>query len=183
MARMRQPVLSPDLFGDKARGVSLPDITWETYAEIVRISGKKFSKLLRRMTPGVLKKLIDRRNWNSGSTISFIARKSLFVTVLVTEVQKNTVTVNLSLDDLADLKISAEIMNALLRDLVAETRCLDLLTVKNGVLVGQVMLSAKILTLQRRKLGVRQDTWPKESLSIDAELKFMDEQKAGRIAR
>ena len=150
MARMRQPVLSSDLFGDKARGVSLPDITWETYAEVVKISGKKFSRLLRRLTPGVLKKLIDRRNWNSGSTISFIARKSLFVTVLVTEVQKNTVTINLSLDDLADLKVSGEIMDALLLDITAETRCPDL-AVKNGVLVGQIMLSAKVLALLEMK--------------------------------
>lgn len=180
MARMRQPVLSPDLFGDKARGISLPDITWETYAEIVRISGKKFSRLLRRMTPGVLKKLIDRRNWNSGSTISFIARKSLFVTILVTEIQKNTVTIHLVLDDLAELKIASEVMDALLRDLMAETRCLDL-AVKDGVLVGQVTLSAKILTLPKRKPGSRQKVWPESKPPSPDEEQFL--KQAGRIAR
>ncbi len=181
MARVRQPTLSPDLFGDKARGVSLPDITWETYAEIVRISAKQFGRSLRRMTSGVLKKLVDRRNWNSGSTISFVARKSLFVTVLVTEVQKNTATVNLSLDDLVNLKIPGGIMNALLQDLTAEIRCLNL-TVKDGVLVGQVILPAKVITLQKRKLETRQKTWPRQGQDdVVAEEQFL--KQAGRIAR
>lgn len=54
MARIKQLTLSPDLFGDKANkaiGVSLPDISWADYAEIVGLAAKKYDRPLRRLTP------------------------------------------------------------------------------------------------------------------------------------
>lgn len=175
MARIRQAALSSDLFGDKARGVSLPDITWETYAEIVRISAKKFGRSLRRMTPGLIKQLIDRRNWNSGSTLSFIARKTLFVTVIVTEVCGRSATVNLSLDD---LEAEGAVMDALLRDITAQVHCLDL-EVKNGALVGNITLPAKVVPLfPERTVPARSEAprAPTQS-GVDAEEQFIAERR------
>ena len=176
MARIRQVALSSDLFGDKARGVSLPDITWETYAEIVRTSAKKFGRSLRRMTPGLIKQLIDRRNWNSGSTLSFVARKTLFVTVIVTEVCGRSVTVNLFLDD---LEAEGAVMDALLRDITAEVRCNDL-GVKDGSLVGRITLPTAVVPLFPERMARARSEVPRAPAQggVHAEELFL--KQAGR---
>ncbi len=179
MARLRQVALSSDLFGSTAKGdLSLADITWETYSEIVRLSSRKFRRLLRHLTPALLKQLVDRRNWNSGSTISFVARKSLFITVYVIDVRGKNVTVNLSIEDIEGE--NAAVMDALLRDITAHTRCLDL-EVKDGSLVGRVTLSsaAVVPLFPEKKEWARSEVplAPTQS-NVDAEERFIAERRS-----
>ena len=168
MARIRHVDMPRDLFGDVARGVSIPRILWETYYEIVRLVISTFGKSLERVTSKVLA--------DSFGSMSMVARRTNLLTVLVTEVHEKDVAFILSFDDLRGTELER---NVVLNEIVRRARLRPLLQVDAGELIGCVTMERPINVILLQDRSTLVEEWPrwKRGHNVEAEIRFINEKR------
>ena len=159
MANIWRLELLPDFFGDRLRSLlSLARITGKNYQDIVNFIAKEFGKSFKKVTRPLLNEIIDRKNQTLKNKISLVAKKSLLITVLVTEVKEADVSFILSF---GGLDFEPAVGDEIFRELVYRVN-LDprlRLEVSNGDLIGRVTLPFSILPIPESKEGKEHKNW------------------------
>lgn len=171
MANIRRPVLSPDLFGDVARGVTIPYILWGTYDEIVQLVRATHGRALKRVTRKILTESL-------GEATSVVLKKSQMITVFVTRIDGNNVSFFLSFDDLKVLP--PLIQDRVLRKVVLRARLGPKLQVELGDLVGNVTMERPINVVPLPDRDTRPWSKAKSDCAVHAEVSYLKERVHSR---
>ncbi|MDO8593609.1 MAG: hypothetical protein Q7R59_01765 [bacterium] len=166
--RIRQKVVPRDLFGDVARGVSIPKIIWEIYFQIVQLVVATFGKSLQRVTLKVLTE--------SYGTMSMVAKKTNLLTVLVKEIYEKDVVFSLCFDDLEGTNAER---NKVLEEIVRRARLGPILHVESGELIGCVTMERliNIVPFPDKDTSER-FPWKKSGFNVNAEISSLSARRA-----
>ena len=168
MARIKQFDLPPDLLSSQASGMSFPPIRLGDYCRIVEAVREKFGKSLKKMTAKLMNEIIDDLNELYADKMSIVARKSIFVTVIVTEVEGSDITFIFLFGDL--LRAIPTIREEIFREVARRVRFHPDLKIKNGDLVGRLALSSPVYLFPKLAVTNDQHGWKNHVTNVDAEI-------------
>lgn len=132
MARIRRVGWASDLFGEEARGVSIPRITWGDYDSIVECIEKKFGRALARVTSQMFEEV--------AGSLGVVLKKPHPVTALLTSIIGTEVSFILSFEN---FDVLPAIRQTILSSIHSRAK-LGKLKVESGTLVGTVAIPRPI---------------------------------------
>lgn len=168
MARIKQFDLPPDLLSGQASGMSFRPIRWGDYCRIVEAVREKFGKSLKGMTAKLLNEIIDDMNELYADKVSIVARRSIFATVIVTEVEGSEIDFTFLFGDL--LRVIPAIKGEIFCEVAKRVYFHSDLKIKRGELVGSITLPSPVYLFPKLATNSDQHEWKNHATNVRAEI-------------
>jgi hypothetical protein len=160
MARIRRVSWASDLFGEEARGVSIPRITWGDYDGIVECIEKEFGRKLARVTSHMFEEV--------ASSLGIVLKRSHPVTALLTSIVGTKVSFILSFDNFEVLPL---IRQTILGSIHSRAKLGTKLRVESGTLIGAITIPRPInIVFVPERTKNETESWPNSGCASAEEL-------------